>query len=176
MIKLWFGFTVCLFLQSLEIKAQAINFTLPGNHLLKRIVSELKGLKVDINEIPNHGCWCSLQNVTAIPTKAKRGHPIDPVDDICRTYSQCIRCVGIEGFCETSKKHYFVLNKKKTPWTCNFPQTDFCARERCECDLNAAVAIRRYIRKNAKWKPTLHSALKWLHFPIKLKFQVSSVL
>lgn len=136
--------------QFTQVHSQAVNFTLHGNHLLERIINELPNDKRpdNLDEIYNHGCWCSFLQLGQKPVKPKRGHPLDVIDQICRSYSQCMRCVGIEGFCETSRKHYFVVNKKKTPWSCNFPQTDFCARERCECDLNAALAIKKYFKKN----------------------------
>lgn len=160
---IWLGYvTFVVFWSGQVCRGQAVNFTLHGNHLLQHILEDAEKIKVTAEQIYDHGCWCSALRITDDKSrksaKPKRGHPLDPVDDICRSYSQCMRCVNLEASCEASTKHYFVINKKKTPWNCNFPQTDFCARERCDCDLNAAVAIRNFLRKNLKWVPEANVA------------------
>lgn len=129
-----------------------VNFTLFGNHLMHTVFEDAR-LTDRIEDVFSHGCWCSFLRVSETSIKPKRGHPIDPVDQICRSYSQCYRCVTIEGYCDTVSPLYIYVKKRRQPFTCNFPQPSFCARERCECDLNAAVALQTYLSENPDWNP-----------------------
>ena len=71
----------------------------------------------------------------------------------------CNRCVKVEGFCETSRKSYFAVNTNLNAenisennerfWSCEFPQPDFCAKERCVCDLEASLAIFEFFGENS---------------------------
>lgn len=133
------------------IQSKALNFTLDGNHLLPEILStKYENL---IPTILNHGCWCARLKVQSEIAKTPGGTPVDEMDRICRSWSMCNRCVKVEGFCESSRKTYFVVNTGNSQnnekfWSCEFPQPDFCSKERCVCDLDASLAMFDFLEKS----------------------------
>ena len=58
-------------IQLKQVHGQAVNFTLHGNHLLERILDELPTDKQpeNLQQIYNHGCWCSLLEISEKPIK-----------------------------------------------------------------------------------------------------------
>lgn len=146
------------------VSSNAVNFTLYGNHMMELVLADA-GLGGRANEIFDHGCWCGKLKLSEKNIQTLGGHPLDSVDTICREWSMCTRCVRIEGYCESSKMAYFAINTKQQSWTCEFPQTDFCAKERCVCDLSAAIAIRNYLKSygstwQSKGTPSAQSCQK----------------
>lgn len=141
---------IALLFISDTVHSTLTNFTLPGNHILEDVLNSAD-LGYKIYEVLNHGCWCGRLAVSTSAKKTSGGHPVDAIDLICREWSLCSRCVKTEGYCDSSRMHYIAINSEARPWTCNFPQTDFCAKERCVCDLNAALGIKGYLKNYNQW-------------------------
>ena len=46
-----------------------------------------------LEKITNYGCWCQLRNTEVDGVVPGRGVPVDSLDELCRSWQQCIACV-----------------------------------------------------------------------------------
>ena len=71
-----------------------ITFTNGFYNTSSRKRRQLNGADDALSAVQNYGCWCS-QPFTG---DAYRGKPLDEVDSLCKSYSQCMRCSKINNF------------------------------------------------------------------------------
>lgn len=111
-----------------------------------------------------YGCWCLPNGQHNLA--AGFGQPVDPIDEVCKEFSLCYKCIDIDfaGTCDVETRGYQWarnrVNGVTVDVTCkNDPtinQNHRCARYLCECDRILAVGLGMFhwhwnISFHARW-------------------------
>jgi len=120
-----------------------------------------------MTDIGTHGCWCSRLGSTPF----LGGHPMDPLDKICRNWVRARRCVTlIDGSCEGIEiTGTYTINedKRECPWseenetvgdlTCGEAgghlNSEGCLKDLCLIDLKYITEIKHFLEENISWTP-----------------------
>jgi hypothetical protein len=121
---------------------------------LESAASRKKRQILDIAEsVDGYGCWCSR------PTTGTSfgGQPLDELDELCRTWAQCMKCQPQECK-EVEDPQYEVVYTMEVNCTCVTGSRDLsdfmsyecvdqdeCTRNRCECDMVYALRLYSYL-------------------------------
>merc|ERR1712050_456666 len=62
---------------------------LDGKHMLRK----LKEIGFEADKIESYGCYCQFSDSKKLP----KGQPMDEYDLVCFQYSQCLKCLDVDG-------------------------------------------------------------------------------
>lgn len=104
-------------------------------------------------EVDGYGCWCSRP----VSGTSFGGQPLDELDELCRTWAQCMKCQPTECR-EAEDPQYEVVYTMEVNCTCITGSRDLsdfmsyecvdqdeCTRNRCECDMAYALRLYSYL-------------------------------
>jgi hypothetical protein len=94
-------------------------------------------LGASLDNLQNYGCWCIA------PGRQGRGPPVDGIDQLCKTLSDCYACAEADhedagqGSCDPSSVPYNSGTSGGIPAlvsNCEAQNTDLCAQFACMCE------------------------------------------
>ena len=103
-----------------------------------------------LDAVADYGCWCSKP----FTGTAYMGRALDEVDQICKSWSQCWRCIGMNG-CTGDLEDPYALTFNVTENTYECISHSQCAEYRCECTGQLGLALAS---KLVEWNSTLPSS------------------
>jgi len=139
-------------------------------------------LWLSAEDITDYGCWCSripnlLRRNTTSFSESIGGKPLDAIDQVCRDWFKCQKCVTIShesseetDYCSGLAGHTgFVVgvvmdeSTQKYDLTCDDPANFVrpCARDACTC---GAHFVREIVKHLSVWNPNFSR-----HNPMKLR-------
>jgi hypothetical protein len=89
------------------------------------------------DSLQNYGCWC------VAPDREGRGPPVDGIDSLCKTISDCYKCASADhedaglGSCDASSIQYNAGTAGGLPGivsNCESQNGDLCAQFACMCE------------------------------------------
>lgn len=102
--------------------------------------------------IKTHGCWCSKP----FTGSALQGQSLDPVDSVCKEFSQCARCNTLKG-CSGSENFTLSVVPLTDSYTCD--SLTSCGMDRCHCSASFGVNLARaLIDQNSEVDPAFQNA------------------
>lgn len=96
--------------------------------------------------VEKYGCWCNKP----FNEEAHEGVPIDELDKICRSWSQCTHCEQYSSCSGSFDDVYSVdFNTATDAYQCaTGGSTTACGLSRCECDASFVLAVARHLTDN----------------------------
>ena len=87
-----------------------------------------------------YGCWCP----SIFDGLAYHGKPLDEVDQICKSLSQCQKCNQMSSCSGSDSGHFLLgLDKSDDSYTCH--SSSNCAKQSCECIAEFSVNLAQQI-------------------------------
>jgi len=120
-------------------------YGIPGITFVDEFYSSRKRRNAEdaLDAIADYGCWCSKP----FAGNAHMGKPLDEVDQLCKKWSQCTRCMGLNGCSGDVNDAYDLTFVPATDsYTCN--AVTGCGLSRCECTGELGITLARALINN----------------------------
>ena len=106
-------------------------------------VFESKGVSTQfLNTLSNYGCWCG----NGFGKQIFKGKPLDYLDGLCKSWTQCIKCESLNGCSGSNKDEYKILY--------DFDNDSFSCESDSECGYNRCMC-------NTVWKFLLENSVNF---------------
>lgn len=142
MRSLVFAFLLVDHVKSMFITNSTISFKLKYPNLADLLDHYAPG--VDASQYLSYGCNCHLLDNRPLAS-AGHGAAVDPIDQACKNYKDCQRCVQMDdgADCNVENKDWsydFGISRNSDEAECDNPVKS-CRRHLCECDKQFAQEI-----------------------------------
>jgi len=96
-----------------------------------------------LDAVMGYGCWCSKP----FTGDAFKGKPLDEVDQICKSWSQCSRCNGLNGCTSGSNDEFsYTISGATSSYTCTAATE--CGLNKCKCAAELGLSLAQALISN----------------------------
>lgn len=128
------------FVQTLFINNSTIQFKMKYPNLADLLDAAAPG--IDHANVLSYGCNCQFLDGRPLAS-AGSGHPVDPLDQVCKQYRDCQKCVQMDDGADCNVENVdweYQTDLQVRQLDCLDPVKS-CRRHLCECDRQFAFAI-----------------------------------